>query len=406
MKIAYLLTTFPKLSETFLQREIRVLLKLADSVQINSLWGGSNTWEGQTVHCFRLTKLIRLLPELVRWSIRKPSVVMQASHTLLQGSPANFKNFAETMLGLGFGIIEAQRFKSQQPDLMHAAWATMPATACWLIHQLTGIPYSMGAHAYDIYEDGGDWLLTAKLKQASLVHTSTQAAYQYLTSTKGARSQKPEARRKKLVIIYRGLNNLPDYLPKQLNQNEPLHLLSIGRLVAKKGWLEQLAILAALKQAGIRFQARIIGEGPMLNVMQRTRATLNLGSEVTFTGQIDYSAMDTHYRWADAFLFTGKIAPNGDRDGLPNVIPEAMAYGVPVLTTAVSGTTEAIRHAITGWVLSLDHPQTWVDTLSDLRDQHNTAHVRQSARQWVEQHFVAEQNTRTLFECMQHSLVM
>ena len=95
----------------------------------------------------------------------------------LWGSPCpNLQNFNETFLGLGFALTEARRFQREGYRGIHGIWATMPATAAYALSKLTGIPYSMGAHAYDLFRKGGDWMLPLKLREASMVRTSSQSS--------------------------------------------------------------------------------------------------------------------------------------------------------------------------------------------------------------------------------------
>lgn len=397
MKIAYLLTTFPKTSETFLQREIRVMHEHVETLELYSLWQGSDEWEGKPIRRFRLRELFKLAIELPRWSWRKPKVLRETLEILFQKNPPNFKNVEETLLGLGVGLIFARHFEKNKPDGIHAAWATMPATAAWLIYRLTGIPFSTGAHAYDIYERGGDCLLQAKLRDAKFVHTSTAAAQKHLLQI--------GCPPKKIQLIRRGLNQLSPFETKRSNPT-PIHLLSIGRLVEKKGFFQQFAIHAELKKKKIPFRARIIGDGPLESALLQKRKQLNLETEVELLGQIEFDEVGQHYTWADAFLFTGKIAANGDRDGLPNVIPEAMACGVPVLTTPISGTTEAIQDQETGWVLPFHDKKAWTNKIADIQSGSvDIKPVCAQARDWVENHFDANKNTQQLIACMKQSFL-
>lgn len=267
----------------------------------------------------------------------------------------------------------------------------MPAAACWLLKEFTGIPFSIGAHAYDVFRNGGDWTLRHKLGQARFIHTSTNSARRRLIELGASQAN--------VRLIRRGLDTLPEFLPKPFPSEESatIRILSIGRLVPKKGFLRQLSIMRALLDAGILFEARIVGEGPLLGELRRRIDSLGLSGIVTLTGPLDYADMKTQYAWADVFVFTGVVDETGDRDGLPNVIPEAMAYGVPVITTPVSGTTEAIAHDRTGQVAELDDVWGWVDAFQRLR--HDSAYVertRKAAREWVENEFCAHANAAYL----------
>ena len=170
---------------------------------------------------------------------------------------------------------------------------------------------------------------------AVFIQTSTQCAAQHLTIL-GTEAQK-------LLVIRRGLNAFPDYKPIRSPRN-PIRLLSVGRLIEKKGYFKQLEIYQALKSKGIPFLARIIGAGPLHEALHKQVIALNLQESVTFLGEKSYSDILKQYNWSDLFIYTGKIAASGDRDGLPNVIPEAMAVGNPVIASRAAGVCEALQN--------------------------------------------------------------
>ena len=385
MKIAYLFTTFPKLSETFLQREIRAIRRYCPSVslEIYSLWGGKSHWEGLSIKKFPKRRLFSLLWHLPYWMLKRPHVLGQILH-----ARPGVHWIGETLLALSFALVHARSFKKNPPDIFHAPWASGPATAALLFKELLGIPFVMGAHAFDVFRYGGDPLLSSKLREASLVHTSTEATKKELLK-RGV---------DKVIVIRRSLDRITP-LPPLRQKRTPLHLLSIGRLVPKKGYLRQLALYHALKMEKISFIAHIGGEGPLAPLLKKQIKALALEREVTLLGALDYEEVKREYTWADLFLFTGCIAPNGDRDGLPNVIAEAMAAGVVVLTTPVGGTTEAVRQEETGFVLKSEEPKNWVQTVARLQTDHTLMEaLRQRAHKWVEENFSGRRNAVTLIE--------
>jgi glycosyltransferase involved in cell wall biosynthesis len=118
---------------------------------------------------------------------------------------------------------------------------------------------------------------------------------------------------------------------------------------------------------------------------------------VAFCGQVPPHEVWDHLAWADVLLHTGVVAPSGDRDGLPNVIPEAMAAGVPVVTSPTAGTTEAVADGVSGVVLPVDAPEAWVAALRRLAtDDALAERLRQGGRAWVEAHFDVQRNTDRL----------
>jgi colanic acid/amylovoran biosynthesis glycosyltransferase len=182
----------------------------------------------------------------------------------------------------------------------------------------------------------------------------------------------------------------------------PLHLISVARLVEKKGLDHQLRIYATLKGAGIAFHACIVGEGPLRPALEKLAGRLGIAAEVTFTGHLPQHEVWTQLAWADVLLHTGIIAASGDRDGLPNVIPEAMSIGVLVVTSPTAATTEAVTHGVTGLVAPVDAPEVWVAALRRLScDDMFAVKLRSEARVWVEENFDAHKNAARLLQCFE-----
>lgn len=386
--IVYFFTTFPKSTETFIQREVAGLLAAGLDLRLYSLWGGETAFEDRPVVVFSKWKLLTLLWLIPFTALRRPLVLGELIRGFFSRRPPGWINFWENMLGAGFAVIYAAHFRKLAPRRLHAVWATGPATAAWLLSRLDGHVYSAAAHAYDIYRFGGDWWLMEKLNSACFVHTSTAMAGRTLIE-RGLPAEK-------IHVIRRGLVAFP--LMKALRaKRDPLRLLCVARLVLKKGLEHQLRIYAALRDAGVTFEARIAGEGPLRDRIEKELVALNLTGQVQLLGHRPQAEIAQLRAWADVLLHTGVVASDGDRDGLPNVIPEAMAAGVLVVTSSGAATTEAVTDRVSGRVLAVEDYAGWVAALVDLRDDDLTAEAyRTAARQWVEQHFDAHRNAARL----------
>jgi len=388
LKIAYLFTTFPVTSETFLQREVRVMASQGVDVEIHSLWLGDTEWEGVPIKKFQHSALFKLLWLFPKYLFLRPEVLRELFERLLKYDMPSLLNLGETLRGIGCALVLADYFKKEKPDVFHCVWATMPATAGWILNKLTGIPYTMGAHAYDVFKKEGDWLLTPKLRLALIVHTTTDAARKHLIA-KGAKKEK-------VLLIRRGLDQFPPCkLPRA--ERRPLRILSVGRLVPKKGYHRQLEILRQLADDGFEFEARIVGGGRIEDSLRQRHAELDLHDCVDLLGRRPFTEVKKQYDWADVLIFTGIVAPDGDRDGLPNVIPEAMAMGLPVVTSPVAGTTEAIHHDETGFVARNDDYDAWKLALTKLQSDDQVFHrIRENARAWVEKNYDNQVNAASL----------
>jgi len=391
--IAYLFTTFPKRTETFLQREIIAMRAQGVQVRLYSLWGGLDSFRGLPVARFNKWRLLTLFWMIPYEGWRRPEVLRQVVHGLFTRRPPSWINFWENMLGAGFACLFAGDFRRNPPALVHAAWGGAPATAAWLLWRLDGHRFSAAAHAYDLFEHGGDWWLRDKLEHAAFVHTSTEMGRTALIKL-GIPAER-------VVRIRRGLDQMPAV--KRLRASrEPLHLICVARLVEKKGLDHQLRIYAALRAAGMPFHARIVGDGPLRPALEKLAGGLGIAAEVTFCGQLAQHHVWEQFEWADVLLHTGVIAASGDRDGLPNVIPEAMSCGVVVVTSPTAGTTEAITDGVSGFVVPVEATAQWVAVLRRLSSDDAVAEqVRSQARRWVEENFDAHRNAALLLEAFE-----
>ena len=386
--IAYFFTTFPKNTETFLQREINAMRALGANLRLYSLWGGGGTFRGAPVASFNKWRLLTLVWLIPYESWRRPDVLRQLLRGLFTRPAPSWLNFWENMLGAGFACVHFREFRRQPPALIHAAWGGAPATAAWLMWRVNGHRFSAAAHAYDIFEHGGDWWLNDKLEHAAFIHTSTEMGRSALIA-RGLTAEK-------ILCVRRGLDRLPTMKPLRASR-VPLNLVCVARLVEKKGLDHQLRIYAALRDADVPFAARIIGDGPLRPELEKLAGHLGIAADVAFMGHLPQHEVWNQLAWADVLLHTGVIAASGDRDGLPNVIPEAMSAGVLVITSPAAATTEAIAHEISGIVAAVDSPVHWVAALRRLATDDALAEkLRATARRWVEENFDAHKNAARL----------
>ena len=356
-KVAFLYATFPRPTETFVRRELRGLGELGFDPDAHSIWKGDAEWHGKQIKRFRLVRLWSLFFWIPFWVARKPHAFVEVLSVLWSRSCPNLQNWNETFLGLGFALVEARSFEQRDVGLIHSVWATMPATAALAISKLTDIPFSMGAHAYDVFRHGGDWLLPLKFKEAAFVRTSSKSSAKRIKAM-GV----PE---KKIKLIRRGLSQWPKRESFDPVDPSRLELLSVGRLVEKKGYFHQLNLAARLKEEGISFRLNIIGSGPLKDHLEKECSRKGLDKNVFFLGSRTERQTSEAFLQCDAFLFTGVIARNGDRDGIPNVIPEALAAGCLVLASDKAGSSEAFVEGVSGFSLSPGNYADWIVLLKE-----------------------------------------
>ncbi|MFT3829767.1 MAG: glycosyltransferase [Opitutaceae bacterium] len=388
-EIVLLFTRFPYPTETFLQREVAALRALGVRFRLVSLWGGEPEFAGLPVDQFnrwRLFTVVWRLP-LETWRTRG-GFFADMMRAMVLRPPPGWWNFWENLLGAGYGVVEARRYRREKPRHVHAVWASAPAGAAWSVWRLTGIPFSMAAHAYDLYEHGGDWLLREKIALARFVRTSTQMAAETLRE----RGTPPE----KIIVVRRGLEVLPPFKALRAPRAK-LRIVCVARLVEKKGLERQLELYAAARDAGVALQVRLYGSGPLHPRLAAQIRSLQLGGVVELMGHRPLSEIFAALAWSDALVHTGVIARSGDRDGLPNVIPEAMAAGAVVVTSPIAATTEAVQHERTGLVAPIEDVASWIDAWRRLAaDDALCERLRGAAREWVRENFDVQRNAARL----------
>ncbi len=386
--VAYLFTTFPKVSETFLQREVRAMLAQGVDVRLFSLWGGGGTFGGVPVVTFSKWRLLELLGIIPWAAVVHPRVFWRLVAGVLTRRSGSALTLLENFLGAGFAGVHYRGFRRAGVQWIHAVWGGGPATAAWILHRLNGHPYSVGVHAYDLYQDGGDPWLPEKVAAARFVHTSTAMA--------AAELQRRRLGPGKVLVIRRGLDAFPVQRPLR-DRREPLRILCVARLVEKKGLLRQVAVYRYLKEQAFSFTVRVVGEGPLRAALERRIGEDGLRDHVQLLGQLPSDEVWRQLEWADVLVHTGVVAASGDRDGLPNVIPEAMSAGVLVVTTPEDGPQEAVTEGRTGFVAPLDEPARWESAFRRIATDDGLAEaVRREARRWTEENYDARRNAAVL----------
>jgi len=353
-KVAFLYATFPQLTETFVRRELKAINQLGFYPALYSLWSGENSWEGQRIFRFYLWELGKLCFWIPYWAWKRPGSFRTILNFLWFNPCPNLQNWNETFLGLSFALVKADSFRRQKYSQIHGIWATMPTSAALGVHLLTDIKFSMDAHAYDVFRDGGDWLLSKKIQQAQFIRTSSRSTARRLSQL--------GASKEIINIIKRSLITWPCN-PISSEISGPLRLVSVGRLVPKKGYCHLLSICKLLSDNGLDYKLSIIGDGPLREDITLISKQLNLGSHVSLIGACSEEEVIKYLEDHDAFLFTGVIDERGDRDGIPNVIIEAMACGLLVLASNQAGASEAFVDGVSGISLDPQDHQAWVSIL-------------------------------------------
>jgi glycosyltransferase involved in cell wall biosynthesis len=377
--VAYVMNGFPRLSETFIANEIYQLEQAGLRLRLFVVKRENEPHVHPVVAAIRapltyLPKATSLsgatlggwlganLPTFARAhaavALRQP---LRYARTLASAVALTWRHWPRKVFVKEFlqaGEIAAALQAQGDVQHLHGHFCHGVATITWFASRLTGIPFSFTAHAKDIYQaelNPGN-LLERKLGAARFVATCTCANAEVL--------RRRHARPDDVHTIYHGLDT--DYFSPQQRSNSnaaPL-ILAVGRLVEKKGFDQLIDACSRLKQQGVRFSCAIVGEEGSAGASLRAQIErLGLAGSVQLRGPVTQDQLREIYRGAHTFALPCQIMEDGDRDGFPNVLAEAMAMGVPVVSTAISGIPEMIDNGVHGLLVEPRDPQALADAL-------------------------------------------
>lgn len=243
---------------------------------------------------------------------------------------------------------------------MHAHFAHGTTTVTWWAAHLLNLPFSFTGHAKDIYQSDQNpkGLLARKMRAATFVVTCTDANRQHLETI---------ARGAPIHVMYHGLN--ADFArllgaASPVSHSDRLRIISVGRLVEKKGFDVLVDAIALLVERGIDISAAIAGESGDHERPIRQRITAaGLDERIEFLGTLSQADLFAEYRRSSMFVLACRITDDGDRDGIPNVLMEAMASDLPVVSTAVSGIPELVENDVNGLLVPPEDAEALADAI-------------------------------------------
>ncbi len=410
--LGVIVSQFPELHETFIARELTALVEAGTGLRIYSL----KRCQDRIVH--PEAERLRAQTVYVWWGapgVWARALLEGAAHPLralatlawtLRHHPGSPLDVVKALIVWGQALALARRMRQDGVVHIHAHWATMPTTAAAVASKWLGVPFSFTAHAWDIFVPNP--ALKEKLHLARRVITCTEYNRRYLSHfcprTKG-----------KVVLNYHGVDlsqfgnaamapGPGDGEGGGVDGARPL-FLSVGRLVDTKGYETLLDAYRLLRERGVAFRAVIVGEGPLRRRVVRRLRQAGLADIVTLRPAMTREALRTLYSQAFAFVLPCEIAKNRDRDGIPNVILEAMAMRLPIVSTPISGIPEAVQDRRTGLLAPPGDAVRLAYTLEVLLRRKNLGRVLgDHGRMWAETQFDARDHLQHLVRQMQELL--
>jgi colanic acid/amylovoran biosynthesis glycosyltransferase len=390
-RVGYVLKRFPRISETFVASELIELERLGEELTVFAVSRPDEPFTHDFVGELR-AQLVYLPHRPLREPVRVARAVRQvlASHARGWLRAAGYSLWPPRLKGLR-RLLQATVLRAEMEragiDHAHAHFATAAARLANLAWRMGGPSYSVTVHAKDIYhQEVRVDHLRDKLAPARFVATVSNANRDYLESVLDLNGR--------LRVVPNSVN-LRRLGPVKENAAEPGLVLSVARLIEKKGLADLVEACGRVAGRGTSLRLEIVGEGPLRAELEAAAA--RLGVEARFRGALPQEQVLELIGRAAVFCLPCVIAADGDRDGLPTSVLEAMALGVPVVTTAVSGLAEAVVHEQTGLVVPQHDPMALAASIERLlRDGELAARLSAAGRSHVERNYSLERSATLL----------
>ncbi len=372
IKIAYILKMFPRLSETFILNEMLELERQGVEITIFSL---KKPNEGK-FHP-KLSNLRAPVYYLEDLDIKKWVVWLGEVWPLLMLRKENFWKLMERVLNdkdnnlmdhVLYSAWVAARITELGISHIHSHFGSLSSTIAYFAGGIASVPFSFTAHAKDIYVyNMEEHLLGEKLQAAKFAVTVTDYNKNYLLQ------HNPGLESDKINVIFNGvaLENI-NYTPTSAREKDLI--LGASRLVPKKGFDTLLDACDILKRRGIAFRCVIVGDGSEADMLLDKRNNLGLEDAVEFLGARIHDEIIDLMGKATVLCLPCRIAEDGNRDALPTVLLEALACGLPAISTDISGIPEIIESGVNGVLVNPDDPASLADEIERLL---NSADIRE-----------------------------
>jgi glycosyltransferase involved in cell wall biosynthesis len=264
---------------------------------------------------------------------------------------------------------------------LHAHFAHSPSSVALFTSLLSGLEFSFTAHAKDIYTTKPAQL-KEKIDLAKLVVTCTEYNKKYLLDLAGE-TKTP------IDCVYHGIDIKLFQLPEQRRvPKTPYRILTVARLAEKKGIPTILEALALLKDQDLDFEYTLIGDGDDMEEVMAQIFHLGLQNQCRYLGVRTHREVVHEFARADLFVLGCKVAANGDRDGIPNVMVESLAMGLPAVGTTVSALPEIVHDGQTGLLVPPEEPEAMARAMRRLLTDESLRHdVIAAGQQLVQESF-------------------
>jgi glycosyltransferase involved in cell wall biosynthesis len=403
LRIAYILSRFPSVYETFVLNEMAWMRNQGTDVRIFSMMSPNPG----PVHdqAQGMLDAVTYSP-LLSWPVVKtnlaflfhqPATYLRTLFWVGKITGSSPRYMAYVLALFPKSVLFTGLIRSLGIQHVHAHFVWTQQMAALIASRFLGLTNSVTVHAFELYTHNQK-IVRSQLDAADHIITISEHNREVIAALCRSKSDDD------VTVIHVGVD-LKRFSP---NPDRPhraeTRLLSVGNLIEKKGHQYLIEACHILAQRGFDFRCDIVGEGPIRSELEAGVTRYRLGDRINLTGALDQRQICHLYRHADIFALACVVARNGDRDGMPTVLIEAMASGIPVITTPVTGIPELVQDGETGFLVPERDPTALADALEWLiSDVELRAGMGEKARQRAVEGFDIQDNASilsTLFQEM------
>jgi colanic acid/amylovoran biosynthesis glycosyltransferase len=396
--IAYVMSRWPKLTETFILYEVLAIEALGQRVELFPLLRHREPLSHP--EALELAARAHYLPFLSRAIMasqidairRRPRSYFGALAVLVRGTLGS-ANYLFGGLAIFPKVVHmARQMEEAGVSHVHCHFSNHPAAAGFIIHRLTGIPYSFVAHGSDLHVDRH--MLDRKVAEAAFVVAISADNKEEIVEEVG------DWARARIDVIHCGVDTArlrPRSDPRRVDRT--FTILCIGTLHEVKGQQVLVEACRLLRDRGVALRCRLIGDGEDEGLLRERIAAAGLDGIVSLDGRRTRDEVIAAIGEADLLVTPSVVARNGKREGIPVVLMEAMSCGLPVVASRLSGIPELVEHEIEGLLVQPGEPGALADAIERLyRDAELRARMGAAARRRIEREFDLATNARTILD--------
>lgn len=395
MRVAYMMSRFPKLTETFVLYEMLAVEAAGIDVEIYPLQRErAEVVQAEAeplverAHFTSFMSAAILVANLLAL-VRQPLTYARVLGTLIRDNVGSYRFLFGNLAYFPKAVYLASRMKADGVDHLHAHFASFPAAAAYVIHEFSGIPYSFTAHGSDLHRD--QHMLCTKVETARSVVTISAFNRQMMIDHCG------DQHAAKIHVIRCGIN-LDRFQPDVTQAPvATLSVICIGSLHEVKGQRYLIEACALLKQRGVRVECHFVGGGDDLAMLTALAEELGVSENVVFHGNLPQKDVIARLKAANVAALNSVPSRDGRREGIPVALMEAMAFALPVVSSRLSGIPELVDDGVTGFLTEPRDSAAIADALEKLAaDPELRRQFGDAGRLKIEREFELFSNARRL----------